>query len=276
MIKTGYSWAKPFICFFLLINFTFPISGISSQKYPHPTSKEDSNLADKPHIVFLISEDPDNYEAHRTIPPFAEFLEEEEGYEVTVLQAEGPRNSSRFPGLDVLAEADLLVIFCRRLAIPEAQLKAIKSYLAEGKPVVGIRTANHGFSVREGEIPAGFQDWPEFVPEILGSENRGYGPTEPGTQVKVNPEAESHPIVKDLPKSWHSIGNVYYTAPLLDQAAKVLLTGTVNERVEPIAWTRMANNSRVFYTSLGHPSDFEVPQFRRLLINGIRWALGME
>jgi type 1 glutamine amidotransferase len=31
----------------------------------------------------------------------------------------------------------------------------------------------------------------------------------------------------------------------------------------------------VFYTSLGSVEDFDVPQFRRLLLNGIHWALGL-
>jgi type 1 glutamine amidotransferase len=29
----------------------------------------------------------------------------------------------------------------------------------------------------------------------------------------------------------------------------------------------------VFYTSLGHLKDFENPQFRRLLINAVFWAM---
>jgi len=29
----------------------------------------------------------------------------------------------------------------------------------------------------------------------------------------------------------------------------------------------------VFYTSLGHPKDFENPAFRRLLVNAIFWTL---
>jgi type 1 glutamine amidotransferase len=51
------------------------------------------------------------------------------------------------------------------------------------------------------------------------------------------------------------------------------LTGTAGQKTEPIAWTRMCGSSRVFYTSLGHPADFEQPQFRRLLVNAIRWSL---
>ena len=40
-----------------------------------------------------------------------------------------------------------------------------------------------------------------------------------------------------------------------------------------MAWTNVHKGGRVFYTSLGHPDDFNDPQFRRLLLNGILWAL---
>jgi type 1 glutamine amidotransferase len=41
-----------------------------------------------------------------------------------------------------------------------------------------------------------------------------------------------------------------------------------------VAWTRTAGKSRVFYTSLGYPSDFQTPEFTTILINAIKWALG--
>jgi type 1 glutamine amidotransferase len=31
--------------------------------------------------------------------------------------------------------------------------------------------------------------------------------------------------------------------------------------------------SRIFYTSLGHPDDFQNPTFRKLLLHGLCWAL---
>ena len=103
---------------------------------------------------------------------------------------------------------------------------------------------------------------------------QGLWPYKPGTDVSVMAEAASHPIVKDLQtQQWHSIGNVYLVAPLLDKGATVLLEGKVNDKTEPIAWTRAAGNSKVFYISLGHPTDFKVPQFITLLTNGIKWAL---
>src|SRR5690625_2300345 len=110
--------------------------------------------------------------------------------------------------------------------------------------MVGIRTANHAFSVRDQErIPAGYSDWWEFVSDILGSENKGYGPTELGTRVRVVTEEADHPILKDQPEQWHSTGNLYYNL-LLDEEATVLLRGQAGEDTQPIAWTRRAGDSR--------------------------------
>lgn len=230
---------------------------------------------DKPHIVFLISEDPNNYEAHKTIPKFADLLRREYGFKASVLLGEGERTSFRFPGLDTLATADLLVVFSRRIALGHEQINEIKNYLKKGKPLIGIRTANHAFSLAKSEVPKdGYESWDEFVAEILGCQNRGYGPVELGTDVSIVPEAATHPILKGItPAQWHSVGNIYHVTPLLDQNATVLLTGKAGDKVEPIAWTRMAGKSRVFYTSLGYPADFEVKQVQNLLVNGIRWAL---
>jgi hypothetical protein len=48
----------------------------------------------------------------------------------------------------------------------------IKNYLKQGKPLVGIGTANHAFSLCE-PVASGHEAWAEFVPEILGCENTG-------------------------------------------------------------------------------------------------------
>ncbi len=232
---------------------------------------------DAPHVVFMVTEDPHNYEAHATIPPFAETLRGEQGLRVTVIEGEGEPEAFRFPGLeDALPEADLLVVFFRRRALSEEQMGLIKGYLEDGNPLVGIRTANHAFSLRD-DAAEGYEDWWDFVPDILGCGNHGYGPVELGTQVRLAPGAEGHPILEDFePPTWHSQGNAYFVAPLADNA-EVLLIGDVMEDSEPIAWTRETEyGGRVFYTSLGYPSDFGVPQFRALLTNGIRWALGED
>jgi type 1 glutamine amidotransferase len=230
-------------------------------------------IKEKPSVVFLITKDSNNYEADKTIPVFAEMLRKQHGYDVTVLLGKGDHGSYRYPSLEALSEADLLIVFARRIALPHEQMNAIKTYLGKGKPLIGIRTANHAFAV-SGKVEDGFEDWPAFVADFLGCQNRGYGPAELGFDVTLVPEAVRHPIVKDLQiKQWHSKGSIYKVAPLLDKEATVLLIGKVNDSVEPIAWTRTSGESRVFYISLGYPDDFQTPHFITLLTNGIKWAM---
>src|SRR5699024_7285104 len=187
---------------------------------------------------------------------------------------EGERSAFHFPGLEVLSEADLLVVFTRRVALKPDQMNRIKKYVSEGKPLLGIRTANHAFTVRE-DVDTGYTDWPEFVPEVLGCENRGYGPVDPGTEVSIVPEAKDHPILNDIQKDqWHSEGNVYHVAPLLDEQAKVLMRGQAGDQTEPVAWIRSTDSGGpVFYTSLGYPDDFDNKNFLQLLTNAVQFLI---
>lgn len=248
------------------------LSAVSLFLSPAPIDPVDAD-AKKKHIVFLISEDPDNYEAPRTIPPFAEMLSEDHGFRTTVLLGEGDRSAFRFPGFEVIADADLVVVFCRRVALPHDQMQMLKNYLAKGKPLVGIRTAHHAFSPREG-VARGHDAWPEFPADILGCENKGYGSQDAGLDVRLVEKERKHPVLNKVePLQWHGEGSIYHVA-LLDPMATVLVKGKFEDKVEPIAWTRVTKNgSRVFYTSLGYPSDFDKEQYRRLLINGINWAM---
>jgi len=227
-----------------------------------------------PRIVFLVNDEPDNYEAARTIPAFAQMLDEKHGCRSTVIQGQGKLEQIHFPGLEKAIEnADLLVIFFRRSALSKEQLAAVRSYLDSGRPLVGIRTANHAFSVK-AKPAKGHAMWWDFVPEVLGCMNRGYGSEKAGAEVTIAPGANDDPILAGFwPARWHAKGSLYLVAPMVDKKAKILLTGRSGKKTEPVAWTRKYKNSRVFYTSLGFPDDFQQPHFQRLLVNGIFWAL---
>lgn len=230
----------------------------------------------QPKIVFLITEDPDNYEAHKTIPAFAEMLRKKHGYETRVLLGSGAHGAYRYNNFEMILEANVLVVFARRIALPQEQITLLKRYLENGKPLIGIRTANHAFTARTN-IAAGFEDWPGFVPEILGCDNHGYGPVAPGTDVSVVRQSANHQILQNVqPTQWHSKGNLYLVAPLLDTNATILLQGKVNHINQPVAWTRTAGKSRIFYTSLGFPDDFKSTPFTTLLANAILWSLGKD
>jgi type 1 glutamine amidotransferase len=50
---------------------------------------------------------------------------------------------------------------------------------------------------------------------------------------------------------------------------------------QPVAWTnaytgKSGKTARVFFTTLGHPKDFKEVSMRKLALNGIYWALGLE
>ena len=240
-------------------------------------SSTESNAMEKKNIVFLISKAPDNYEADRTIPAFADQLEDNYPIVTHILQGTGPRTAYKFPDLSVLQEADLLVVFCRRLALADHQMEQIKNYIHSGNPVMGIRTANHAFSVRNDSIPDGYTDWWDFVPQVLGSMNEGYGPVEPGTTISVVSSAATHPILQGIEETyWHSVGNVYKVGESLDPAATVLLRGIVEEAGldEPVAWIyKNEFGGQVFYSSVGHPADFENKDNIKILNQAVAWLI---
>jgi type 1 glutamine amidotransferase len=71
-------------------------------------------------------------------------------------------------------------------------------------------------------------------------------------------------------------GSLYRVMPL-EPSATALLTGvSANHPAEPVAWVNSPRRggSRVLYTSFGHIDDFQNPEFRKLLLNGICWTLG--
>ncbi len=244
----------------------FPKEGISEK------SHLDSDP--KPSIVFIVSNDPLNYEAYNTIPKYAGWLEEQGKYQVQVIEAIGERRKAHLPDIKAIKKADLLVVFCRRLAFKPKQMKILKDYVRKGNPVVGLRTANHAFSIRDS-LPEGYVDWWDFVPDVLGCENRGYEPEELGTIVRTVDKNKTHQILDGIESDgWRSNGQVYKVAPLIDQNAKILLTGSTENVTEPFAWIRTTKfGGKVFYTALGYPDDFENDNFIKLITNGIEWAI---
>ncbi len=228
-----------------------------------------------PHIVFLISGDPLNYNAEITIPPFADSLQKSGLFKTTVLKGHGKHESYRFEGLEVIEKADVLVIFFRRVALSHQQMDQIKSYIQSGRSVVGIRSADHGFSVRGKLAAEGYEGWWGFVPDILGHEYKGHDSDDLGTVITLSPSNTGHPVLREISvtKKWKSQGGTYRVNPLIDPKSVVLLEGSNSNTKEPAAWIRINDyGGKVFYTSLGYPTDFAEPRFRLLLTNAFKWA----
>lgn len=225
------------------------------------------------HIVFIVSDD--HYHADKTLPDFARYLRENEGFHASVLHGEG---GNSIPGMENLTTADVVVVFVRRLGLPAEQLQRLREFVASGKSVIGLRTASHAFKLKNAPdgtypVPEGSAEWGSFDHDVLGGNYKGHGSNELGADIKVvNP---GHPVMSGVaPLTWHSAGSLYNAKPIAADAT-LLMEGSTAEGTEPVAWLRDAapGHGKVFYTSLGHPNDFKEPGFRTLLVNALRWAV---
>ena len=99
----------------------------------------------KPHAVFLIG--TLHYSPELTMPVFAKDLERF-GFRTTLVQGEGnpeKKTVNVLPNISELRNADVVVFFSRFLQLPDEEFRHIEDYLKSGKPVIGLRTANHSF-----------------------------------------------------------------------------------------------------------------------------------
>jgi nicotinamidase-related amidase/type 1 glutamine amidotransferase len=222
----------------------------------------------RPHMVVLLGEE--EYNTAATLPKFAA---EELGKDFRVsLVFLDEKSKASFPGIEVIDDADVLLVSVRRRPLPKAELGRIRSYVAAGKPVLGIRTASHAFHLRNQTSPEGLDQWPELDAAVFGgSYSNHYGHKLQST-IWPLPEAKDHPILKGIPAAEFPGGSGLYQTSPLKPGATELLRGKVEgvDKPEPVAWTfTRADGGLSFYTSLGHPDDFALPEFRTLLKNAL-------
>jgi rhodanese-related sulfurtransferase/type 1 glutamine amidotransferase len=214
-------------------------------------------MAAKPHVVLLSGESL--YDSAETLPAYAKQLEKKFGYRCTALTRV---EKNKFPSLDALGQADLVIFYMRRMTLPAEQLGQVKKYIESGKPVIGLRTASHAI-----------QNWLEMDKLVLGGNYQGHHKNNLLGNVSVVPAAKGHPILAGVGSEFRMGGSLYKNTPLAKQA-KPLLTGKVEGHpAEPVAWTHSYKGNRTFYTSLGHKADFANPNFVKLLDNAIVWCL---
>jgi type 1 glutamine amidotransferase len=235
-----------------------------------------------PHIVFVAGDN--EYGSEETFPLLAEEMRKRYGVRVTVLKSYPDENSEEnIPGLEALEGADLAVLYLRWRRLPKEQLDHLRRYLESGRPVVAFRTTTHAFN-----YPAGheLEKWNGMAVDYLGGPpGWGKGHYHYGhrstTVVSVAPGAEREPILRGVAKSFAAASWLYHVLPNYPpKDARILLMGkAVNpekpEAVDnPVAWTwKNRAGGRVFMTTLGHPGDFDIESFQRLVINGIHWAV---
>jgi type 1 glutamine amidotransferase len=245
--------------------------------------------------VFVTGDD--EYRSEVSMPMIAKILEARHGFKCTVVYAVDPSTGQRNPkyqqnieGLEALKSADLAVFFLRFRALPDKQLKMILDYVNSGRPIVGLRTSTHAFRYpkehKNAVQNAGFgRD--VFGQKWISHEGNKYG-------TRVLSVLKDHPIMRGVEREFWVRSWLYNVIPLhgdcltlamgyatdadlgpidpKERHPKRSILGTPN----PVAWTKTYKGAPVFFTTLGHPKDFEAESMRRLLINGIYWALGRE
>ena len=241
--------------------------------------------AKKPLIVFVTGDH--EYSGEATLPMIAAELEKKYGFRTKVLKAFPDHNSEEnIPGLASLKEADVAVFFLRWRRLPADQIRYIEDYLKSGKPVVGFRTTTHAF-----KYPAGhpLEKWNAFAELVFnappgwgGKANHTHYGHESSTDVTIIPEAAEDPILTGVGNNFHCRSWLYQVLPdYPSNNSKALLMGhsvkpdNPAAYDNPVAWTGINSyGAMFFFTTLGHPEDFDQEPFQHLIINALHWAAG--
>ena len=264
------------------------------------------------HII-LISADQE-YRSEQSMPMLAKVLATHHGFDCTVLFGvndqgqvdptmpvypkkgeEDKFQQHNIPGVEHLDQADLVIFFTRLLTLPEEQQKQIVRYIDSGKPIMGLRTANHGFRNKLPYKIDGKQI--RFGDDVLGGSFRGHHGNwhQDSTRGDIVEAMKNHPILKgvediwgpsDVYRTFKEGGNLpdgctalVYGQPLIGREHG----GRANPKKEPlpIVWiknwqTSGGKSARVFHSTMASAKDLESPGLRRLVVNATYWCMGLE
>ncbi len=281
----------------------------------HPVPESESWLtykgSDGPgkgrHVVLIAAEQ--EYRSEQAMPMLAKVLSERHGFDCTVLFSvnengevdptlpapfEDKTKRHNIPGLQYLADADCLIWISRFMQLPDEQMKYFHDYFDSGKPLIALRTANHGFiggkQYRVNERVVNLQ-------ELLGGTFMGHhgGWHRESTRGIIVPESSSHPILIGVNSIWGT-SDVYRChndkSPFpADCTELVMGQPLVNLKFDappndskeplPVAWTKtwLGNQhlpSKIFHCTMGSAEDFANTGVRRMTINAVYWGLGIE
>ncbi len=254
------------------------------------------------HIVFLAGDH--EYRSEETLPELARILAKHHGFKCTVLfnidqeTGEIVAGNSNMPGLETLATADLAVVFLRFQNFPPEQMKHFDDYVNRGGPIVGLRTSTHAFKMKNTDPFSKYSydskdtDFDRgFGHQVLGQTWVGhYGRNHAqSTRITIVDGKETNPILRGVKDIWVQAGG-YVGTPTDGEIltmAQPLNGMTPDSPVDetkppqPSEWTRTYKSAsgkigRVFTSLYGTPEDILNDGYRRLLVNGCYWAMGLE
>jgi len=298
--------------------FTASMISLAAGSHPVPESPlwltykgesgvDRSDAEHRKHIVLVAADQ--EYRSEQSMPMLAAILAKRHGFDCTVLFSVNDKGEAdptlptrwkdkdkrhNIPGLQYLEKADLLILFSRMIVLPDEQIQHIIKYIDSGRPIIGIRTANHGLSYFPYKID---EKKVRLGDDVLGGAFRGHHGNwhADSTRGILCEAAKDHPILRGVTDIWGP-SDVYRTYPKgksLPEQCEALVYGQpllgrnhddgVNQEKEPlpIAWTKTWTGStgktgRVFHVTMGSGKDYESAGLRRLTINAAYWCLHME
>jgi type 1 glutamine amidotransferase len=276
------------------------------------TYEPSGNPAKGKHVVLIAGDDAE-YHSEEALPALAKILAVRHGFRCTVLfpinPHDGtidPREKRNLPGLEMLKDADLLVLFLRWKDLPDESMQMLVDYFESGKPIVAIRTGTHPFAFKTSPTFAKWS-WDSKVPgweggfgrHVLGetwvTHHGGHGTQ--STRGVFAPGAKDNPILRGIKDGeiWGPTDTYAVNLPLPPTCEPLVLgqvlswvgpdstavPGKMNDPMMPIAWTNsytgaQGKRARVFTSTIGSADDIENEGVRRLLVNATYWATGLE
>ncbi|MFK7789035.1 MAG: ThuA domain-containing protein [Phycisphaeraceae bacterium] len=269
------------------------------------------------HIVLVAGDD--EYRSEEALPMLGKILSKHHGFKCTVLFPINPETGEiqpsfqkNIPGLEALADADLMIMALRFRDLPDEQMKHIHTYTQSGKPIVGLRTSTHAFNIRSSDTYKKYSwrnntdGWQGgFGKQVLGETwiaHHGHHGKE-STLGIIAEGAKDHPTARGIkPKTIWGDSDVYTIKLPLPGDSQPIVMGAVltgmnpddpilvdkpdakkqkNNPMMPVTWiktyeTESGKKARVFTSTMGAATDLVFEGSRRMIVNGSYWALGME
>lgn len=258
------------------------------------------------HVVLIAGDE--EYRSEEGMPMLGKILSRHHGFRCTVLFSVGedgtidPNAGGSLSHPEALDSADAIVMLIRFRKWPDETMARFDAAMKRGVPVIGLRTSTHAF-----KLPgtSKFASYNKFGKETLGEQwvtHWGKHKVE-ATRGIIEAANASHPVLTGVSDIFGD-SDVYEAAPPGDATILVrgmVLTGMkhddppadyekklatggtqgVNSPMMPVAWTRELKTEsgatqRVFTTTMGAASDLANEGLRRLVVNGVFWALGLE
>jgi hypothetical protein len=211
----------------------------------------------KPYVVLVAG--TLHYSPELSMPLFAKELERL-GFRTTVVMGDGdPEKKTEhvLPGIEILSKADVAIFFMRFLKLPDQEWQPIEDYIKSGKPLIGLRTANHSFKYPKSHARFHWNDG--FGRRALGTPYIVHQSS--ATQISVIDKNTSHPVMTHVSKThvskthvskthvsktqWESEGTLYLTR--LEGGCLPLLSGTGQGRgrlLQKTFWNHLGQSKR--------------------------------